>query len=68
MCKEPEQRIGIKLKAEIKNHPFFFGVDWQKVYNKDYAAPQISELEEENFNADKGVVKNLKFFNIYITN
>lgn len=60
MNKDPDTRIGIKSKEEIKNHRFFYGVDWQKVLNQEYAAPQI-ELEEENYNGDKGIVIKLGF-------
>jgi len=34
--RDPALRFGI---SEIKAHPFFTGVDWDKLLNKEYAAP-----------------------------
>ena len=56
MCKDPESRIGVKDKVLVKNHAFFHGIEWDKVLDKEYAAPQIVEQDEDNFNAEKGLV------------
>ena len=61
MAKDPDSRIGIKDKELIKLHPFFDGVDWGKVLQKEYAPPQLVEGEEEHFEMDKGLVRKLKF-------
>ena len=59
MAKDPDSRIGIKDKELIKLHPFFDGVDWDKVLTKEYAPPQLGEAEEERFEVDKGLVRNI---------
>ena len=33
------KRIGVKDKAEIKKHPFFKNLDWEKVRGKEYKPP-----------------------------
>lgn len=42
--KDPLKRIGVKDKNEIKKHSFFKGIDWGKVYRKEYRPP-IARLE-----------------------
>ena len=37
--KEPEKRIGVFDKKEIKNHPFFHDLDWDKLLLKEYESP-----------------------------
>ena len=39
--KDPEKRIGVKNKNEIKNHIFFKDLDWEKVLNCQYLPPQL---------------------------
>lgn len=39
LCKEPENRLGSKTAAEIKNHEFFSGLDWEMVYEKKIDPP-----------------------------
>ncbi|KAJ5076207.1 non-specific serine/threonine protein kinase [Anaeramoeba ignava] len=34
--KQPEKRLGFNGIDEIKNHPFFEGIDWDKVLKKEY--------------------------------
>ena len=35
--KDPEKRLGTKDGIDaIKSHPFFSGVDWLKIKNKEY--------------------------------
>ena len=49
--KNPEKRIG-KAIEEIKNHPFFEEIDWEKVYQKNSEIewrPSESDLEEFQF-------------------
>ena len=44
--KDPSKRIGSKLGArEIKNHPFFKGVNWEAVYHKKYKLFNTSEIQ-----------------------
>ena len=39
MDKEPKQRLGFNDKNEIKNHPFFQDIDFEKVLKKEYTPP-----------------------------
>ena len=32
LCKDPTQRIGFKGSKEIKNHPWFRGINWKHVF------------------------------------
>ena len=47
MAKDPLKRLGVKEKADIKKHPFFNGVDWDKLFKKEITPPfeklQITE-------------------------
>lgn len=44
--REPNQRIGINNKNELKNDEFFEGLDWVKLAEKKYTTPL---LDEEDF-------------------
>ena len=33
MIREPENRLGRNSSDEVKNHPFFSGVDWNTIRN-----------------------------------
>lgn len=46
MHKDPNSRIGVKNKKEIKEHPFFDGIDWDKILKKEYEPPFIEKDEE----------------------
>ena len=40
--KDPEKRLGSKRDVEeIKEHPYMEGVDWDKVYKREYIPPPI---------------------------
>ena len=40
--KDPENRLGSKRDVEeIKEHPYMEGVDWDKVYKREYIPPPI---------------------------
>ena len=32
-------RLGVKNKNEIKKHPFFQGINWEKIQKKEYDTP-----------------------------
>ena len=42
--KDPNKRLGgsIKDAQEIKEHPYFKDVDWNKVYNKEIVPPPVN--------------------------
>jgi hypothetical protein len=39
--RKPEYRLGYKGIAEIKYHPFFKNVDWEKLSKKQYISPFV---------------------------
>ena len=39
MKRNPKERLGFKNKQEIKDHPFFKDIDFEKIYNKEYTPP-----------------------------
>jgi len=43
----PKKRLGYNSSDEVKNHPFFKGIDFDKVLNKEYKPPFIPELESD---------------------
>ena len=45
---DPKKRLGTNGVEEIKNHPFFKNIDFQRVYKKDYTAPFIPESDIKN--------------------
>ena len=47
--KDPNKRFGIYDKNEIKNHPFFKGIDWEKLKNKEITPP-INFINQKNEN------------------
>lgn len=50
LIKDPERRLGSKNKEEIKRHPFFKNLDWEKMANKELVPP----LFEEEFDRTEG--------------
>ena len=55
---EPKERLGYNSVDEIKNHPFFNGVDFDKVLKKEYKVPFRPKLQGE---------MDLKYFDINFT-
>ena len=43
----PQKRLGYKSSDEIKNHPFFKGIDFDKVLRKEYKPPFIPKLKDD---------------------
>lgn len=47
MAKDPLKRLGVKDKADIKKHPFFNNIDWNKLIAREIQPPfeklQITE-------------------------
>lgn len=45
LCRDISKRLGSKYGAEeIMHHPYFVGIDWDKVYNKGYTLFEPSHL------------------------
>jgi serine/threonine protein kinase/ankyrin repeat protein len=62
--KDPRKRLGSKYGArEVKEHPFFIGIDWEQIYHKKYKlfdASQLRTYDTQDYNqpiVDKGVLK-----------
>lgn len=51
--KDPKKRLGSRNILDIKNHPFFAGLDWEKLAKKDISAPFkpliTNDLDTSNF-------------------
>ncbi|KRX00024.1 Protein kinase-like domain [Pseudocohnilembus persalinus] len=57
--KDPEQRLGSKGAQEVKNHPFFKEIDWDKLNKKQYEPPFKPRVTDE---------KDLRHFDKMFTN
>ena len=44
---DPKKRLGYNSSDEVKNHPFFNDIDFNKVLNKEYKPPFIPQLDNE---------------------
>ncbi|XP_039254874.2 ribosomal protein S6 kinase alpha-5-like [Styela clava] len=51
--KDPKKRLGSRNILDIKNHPFFSGLDWEKLAKRDIPAPFkpliTNDLDTSNF-------------------
>ena len=56
---DPKKRLGYNSVDEVKNHPFFKDIDFDKVLNKEYKPPFIPKLDSET---------DLKYFDEIFTN
>ena len=50
--KNPKQRLGVNDKNEIKKHPFFKHIDWNKLYNREIPPPVTLKMDEEDDNEE----------------
>ena len=63
--KDPNKRFGVFDKNEIKQHPFFKGIDWEKLANKEISPP-TNFIKQKNKNDkifDENKNKNIKKIN-----
>ena len=71
--KDPNKRFGFSNKDEIKKHPFFKGINWEKLTNKEIKAPinfMKQKSENEKLNKDEienKMIKNIKFNDVDYT-
>lgn len=54
LIKDPEKRLGSKNKEDIKRHPFFKGLDWEKLASKGYHPP-LYEPEYDRIEAKANI-------------
>jgi serum/glucocorticoid-regulated kinase 2 len=50
--RDPNERLGVKDRNELRNDPFFKGIDWDKVLKKEYKPPILEDIEEEDDDND----------------
>lgn len=65
LCKNPQKRIGISDKNEIKNHPWFNDIDWDKLAKKEIDPPlDLVEMKEDFYNniEDENKIKDINYF------
>ena len=58
--RDPKNRIGVTNKEEIKNHPFFSELDWDKLAKKEIEPP-INLVQIKENNDDPNEYKHVKF-------
>ena len=44
---DPKRRLGFNSADEVKNHPFFKDIDFDKVLKKEYKPPFVPKLESD---------------------
>lgn len=54
---DPKKRIGVLDKNEIKSHPFFADLNWQKILSKEINPPNIDNSYTNNHIPKKQVNK-----------
>jgi serine/threonine kinase 32 len=47
--KEPEMRLGVRDKNEIKQHPFFKDFDWEKLLAKELPLPYLIDPDNAGY-------------------
>ncbi|KAH9482800.1 Serine/threonine-protein kinase ppk18 [Psilocybe cubensis] len=60
MTLDPNERLGSGGAEEVKNHPFFAGIDWEKVTTTEAAfIPQVSDPESTDYFDPRGAIPQL---------
>jgi serine/threonine-protein kinase RIM15 len=60
MTLEPSQRLGSGGAEEVKAHPFFAGIDWDKVTTTEAAfIPQVTDPESTDYFDPRGAIPQL---------
>ncbi len=48
MSRNPEKRPGVKNKNDLLKDPFFKGLDWNKILNKEIPPPKLASMEDDD--------------------
>ncbi|KAL4442189.1 hypothetical protein ABPG74_009207 [Tetrahymena malaccensis] len=59
--RNPKTRLGAQDREQLKRDPFFEGIDWEKLYNKQYKPP-ITEFENSDIEDDFEDASDKKIF------
>lgn len=60
MCTDPEKRLGYSGAQDVKDHPFFNGVDWEHVMNTEpQFVPQVTDPESTDYFDPRGAIPQL---------
>lgn len=60
MTLDPNERLGANGADEVKNHPFFEGIDWDKVTTTEAAfIPQVTDPESTDYFDPRGAIPQL---------
>ncbi|KAF5333261.1 hypothetical protein D9611_002188 [Ephemerocybe angulata] len=60
MTIDPNDRLGVKGAEEVKAHPFFDGIDWDKITTTEAAfIPQVSDPESTDYFDPRGAIPQL---------
>jgi serine/threonine-protein kinase RIM15 len=60
MTLDPNQRLGSSGAEEVKEHPFFSGIDWDKVTTTEAAfIPQVTDPESTDYFDPRGAIPQL---------
>lgn len=47
--RKPEERLGSKGMDEVKGHPWFKDISWDKLSSKKYPSPFMPNLDDQNY-------------------
>ena len=60
ICTELEKRLGYSSAQEVKDHPFFNGVDWENVMTTEpQFVPQVTDPESTDYFDPRGAIPQL---------